>query len=45
MIKIECKKCKEVFEINDFVMKCPGCSSMEVKLVDSDDIRITSVEA
>jgi len=44
MIKIECKKCKKVFEINNFVMKCPGCSSMEVKLVESDDIRITSVE-
>jgi len=44
MIKIECRKCKKIFEINGFIMKCPGCSSTEVKLVDSDDIRVYAVK-
>ena len=43
-IKIECKRCKKNFEINSFDIKCPVCLSKEVKLIDTDDIKITSIE-
>ena len=43
-IKIECRRCKNIFEINSFTIRCPRCSSKEVRLVNEDDIKITSIE-
>lgn len=43
-IKIECRNCSYIFENDEFIPKCPECSSNMVKYINSDDIKIRSVE-
>ena len=44
-IEIECSDCKKIYQIDNFVARCPKCSGVKVKIIDSDDIKIISVEA
>ena len=43
-IKIECRDCSYIFEKDEFIPECPECGSNKMKSIDSDDIRIRSVE-
>lgn len=43
-IKAECRDCKKVFELENFTAKCPTCSGKRIKIRDTDDIKIISVE-
>jgi len=45
-MQIKCGDCEKISEINDvFLAYCPGCSSKNIKAMDTDDIKILSVEA
>ena len=44
-IEIECKNCEKIYQIDNFIARCPKCSGDKVKIIDSDDIKIISVEA
>ena len=44
-IEIECRDCKKIYQIDNFIARCPKCSGVKVKIIDSDDIKIISVEA
>jgi len=43
-LKIKCKDCKNFFEVENFISKCPECSSSKLNIIDSDDIKIMSIE-
>lgn len=45
-MQIKCNDCEKISEMNDiFLAHCPGCSSKNIKAMDTDDIKILSVEA
>ena len=45
-MKAKCKDCNKISEMEDiFLICCPACSSKNIKAVDTDDIKILSVEA
>lgn len=43
--QIKCEDCKKISDIEDFfITECPKCSSRRIKVVDSDEIKIISIE-
>jgi hydrogenase nickel incorporation protein HypA/HybF len=43
--KLECRKCGKLFRSKELLPVCPACGSRMIKVRESDDIRIISVEA
>lgn len=44
-IKLECKTCGKIFTYENLISNCIYCSGEKLKVVDSDDIKIISIEA
>ncbi len=43
-LKMECKDCGKKFIPENFNTKCPNCFSKKLGVVNSEDIKITSIE-
>ena len=45
-IKVECEDCKKTSEVENIInINCSYCRSKKIKMMDTEDIRIISVEA
>ncbi len=43
-VKIECRSCGKTFQSKTFVSRCIYCSGDKIRIVESDDIKIVSIE-
>ncbi len=43
-LKLECKECGEVFEVDEVRYYCPHCESLRVKVLDGEDMYLMSLE-
>ena len=43
-LKMECKDCGKKFIPENFNNKCPSCFSKKLNIINSEDIKITSIE-
>ncbi|HGZ70469.1 MAG TPA: hydrogenase/urease nickel incorporation protein HypA [Nitratifractor sp.] len=43
-LKLECRDCKKVFEIEEIRYYCPNCESLRVKVLDGEDMYLMSLE-
>lgn len=43
-IKIHCNTCDKTFQSEDLTFKCVYCSGNKTKIIDSEDIKIISIE-
>lgn len=41
---LECKECAEVSETSKFLMQCPKCQSVEVKILDGEEMTLLHLE-
>jgi hydrogenase nickel incorporation protein HypA/HybF len=42
--RIKCSDCNKIYNIKSFEIKCPKCSGINVKIMETDDIKIVSLE-
>lgn len=43
-LKLECKECSNVFEVDEVRYFCPKCESLKVKVLDGEDTYLMSLE-
>ncbi|MCF6205619.1 MAG: hydrogenase/urease nickel incorporation protein HypA [Sulfurovum sp.] len=43
-LKLECKECGEIFEVDEVRYYCPHCESLRVKVLDGEDMYLMSLE-
>jgi len=43
-LKLECNDCKNVFEIDEVSYYCPYCESLNVKVLDGEEMYLMSLE-
>ena len=43
-LKLECKECGDVFEVDEVRYFCVSCESLRVKVVDGEDMYLMSLE-
>lgn len=43
-LKLECKECGKVFEMDEIRYYCPYCESLKVKVLDGEDMYLMSLE-
>ena len=41
---IECKACGEVTELGEILYKCPKCESLDVKVIDGEEMYLMTLE-
>lgn len=41
---IECKQCAKVTELSEVFYKCPACESLDVKVIDGEDMYLMTLE-
>jgi len=44
MLKLECKDCKKIFEVDEIRYYCPHCESLKVKVLDGEDMYLMSLK-
>jgi len=44
-VRVRCRMCRQEFEVEDFAIRCPGCLSGEVDVVNGYEIDIVFIEA
>ena len=42
--KFECQNCKMRYEIEDELLPCPACNSMDLKTIQGDEFMLESIE-
>ena len=43
-LKLECKECSNIFEVDEVRYFCPKCESLKVKVLDGEDMYLMSLE-
>ena len=43
-LKLLCRKCNYEFEIDDIAYKCVKCNSLDIKVIDGEDMYLMSLE-
>ena len=43
-IKLQCQSCQATFEIDDIHYECISCESLDVKVIDGEDMYLMSLE-
>lgn len=43
-LKLECKECANIFEVDEVRYFCPKCESLSVKVLDGEDMYLMSLE-
>lgn len=43
-LTIECKECGKTTELGEIVYKCPECDSLDVKVIDGEDMYLMTLE-
>jgi len=43
-LKLECKECSNIFEVDEVRYYCPKCESLKVKVLDGEDMYLMSLE-
>lgn len=43
-LKLECKECGNIFEVDEVRYFCPKCESLRVKVLDGEDMYLMSLE-
>lgn len=43
-LKLECKECGDIFEVDEIRYYCDKCDSLRVKVVDGEDMYLMSLE-
>jgi len=41
---MKCKKCGNIYEVEDYSYVCPECSSMACELISGDELLIKNIE-
>lgn len=42
--KLHCQACKDVFDIDEFVLVCPGCGFFPATLLEGGELKVISLE-
>ncbi len=43
-LTIECNQCKMITELDEIYYKCPQCESLDVKVIDGEDMYLMTLE-
>ena len=42
--KIECESCHKISELQDFILICPECAGVDVRIISGEDIFLEDIE-
>jgi len=43
-VRVRCKKCENLFQVQSFVFKCPTCYSIELETISGRELTVSEIE-